>query len=261
MKRDFSHHSYRLLLESLRDLGRQFVCLRDLAGNSSLPPSRQVLLKHDVDRLPSRALALARLEAELGIASTYFFRSPFPRRVVSEVRKLGHEVGYHYEDLCACRGDFDRAWERFARNLAELRRLAEVRSIAAHGSPLHPWDNRTLWSRCDYRSLGIQWEVYLDLPWQDYHYFTDVGRCWDDSRNRRDRPATCRGLPPRTTPPVATADLVALLPSLTGGLVINCHPERWTTSLLGWVQVLCVDQATTMAKRLLAGGLAGSGRP
>ena len=33
--------------------------------------------------------------------------------------------------------------------------------------------------------------------------------------------------------------------------VISTHPERWTASALGWLQVLATDTAISIAKRML----------
>ncbi len=252
MKVDFSHRVWEALLRGLGQAGRDFLTLAQAKQRDDIPFSRRAILKHDVDRLPGRALALARLEASFGVATTYFFRVPFPRRVVQEILDLGHEVGYHYEDLCACRGDAGRAWRRFRRNLEDLRGLAPVEHISAHGSPFHPWDNRELWTRHHhpYHSLGVS-EFYLDLPWDHYHLFTDVGRCWNGRYNRRDRASSALNLPSGCALPASTFDLLALLPRLEGGVVVNCHPERWTSGPLGWTQVLCLDLGVRLVKSIL----------
>lgn len=62
--------------------------------------------RHDVDFSPHRALALAKLEAEQGISSTYFFLfsspfyNPLERNIADLVRQihhLGHEIGLHFD--------------------------------------------------------------------------------------------------------------------------------------------------------------------
>ena len=57
-----------------------------------------------------REKALARLEADRDVPTTYYFRtSTFSPDTAAEVERLGHEVGYHYEDLVKTRGDFEAA--------------------------------------------------------------------------------------------------------------------------------------------------------
>lgn len=61
-----------------------------------------MVLRHDVDELAVNALAMARLEHDMGIAASYYFRivkqSNNPA-VIHQIVQLGHEIGYHYEDL------------------------------------------------------------------------------------------------------------------------------------------------------------------
>lgn len=41
----------------------------------SNPLEKVVILRHDVDRLPGNALKMARLEHEMGVQATYYFRA------------------------------------------------------------------------------------------------------------------------------------------------------------------------------------------
>ncbi|WP_269849870.1 hypothetical protein [Methanosarcina horonobensis] len=71
-------------------------------------PERFVLLRHDVDRMPGRALATAQIEHELGIKATYYFRTSenvFKPDIIRQIRDMGHEIGYHYETLSEAKGD------------------------------------------------------------------------------------------------------------------------------------------------------------
>lgn len=62
--------------------------------------------RHDIDISPQRAVRIAEIEAEEGIQSTYyvqlrsFFYNFFETTVkncITEIRKLGHEVGLHFD--------------------------------------------------------------------------------------------------------------------------------------------------------------------
>jgi len=65
----------------------------------------EMILRHDVDWSPRRALRMARMEADRGIEANYFFlvSSPFynpvhkpTRRIVQRIESLGHHVGLHF---------------------------------------------------------------------------------------------------------------------------------------------------------------------
>ena len=61
-----------------------------------------VILRHDVDRLPGNALKMAGLEHGMDIAATYYFRAvpvSWDEGIIREIAGMGHEVGYHYENL------------------------------------------------------------------------------------------------------------------------------------------------------------------
>jgi len=55
-----------------------------------------------VDRKPGNALKMARLEDEMGIRATYFFRivkESYDEDIIRQIAEMGHEIGYHYENL------------------------------------------------------------------------------------------------------------------------------------------------------------------
>ena len=45
---------------------------------------------------------MAQLEADMGNRGTYYFRivpESFDPQIIENIAELGHEVGYHYEDV------------------------------------------------------------------------------------------------------------------------------------------------------------------
>ena len=94
---DFTLKTYQKLLHHLSSLPCRafaaFVQDASLAG---------IVLRHDVDRLPENSLAFARLQDDLEIRATYYFRivpESFNPRIIEQIAGLRHEVGYHYEDF------------------------------------------------------------------------------------------------------------------------------------------------------------------
>jgi len=63
-------------------------------------PERLLALRHDVDQHPGSALAMARVERDLGLHSSWYvrWRTADPR-VIAALRDAGHSVGFHYETL------------------------------------------------------------------------------------------------------------------------------------------------------------------
>ena len=96
-----------MLLDASLDAGPPFLTVREYPSADELPPAF-IVLRHDVDREPKNALDFARIEADRGVASTYYVRTvekTFDRELVREIESLGHEIGYHYEDMDRVDGD------------------------------------------------------------------------------------------------------------------------------------------------------------
>ena len=52
--------------------------------------------------MPENSLKTAIIEHELGIVGTYYFRNgpeSYDEKIIKQIAELGHEVGYHYENL------------------------------------------------------------------------------------------------------------------------------------------------------------------
>ncbi len=97
--RDFTPDIFKTFLTSFLDQNYSFQTFLDYCRN---PESRTVILRHDVDAKKMNSLFFARLENELGIKGTYYFRivpESFDQRVIKQINDLDHEIGYHYEDV------------------------------------------------------------------------------------------------------------------------------------------------------------------
>jgi hypothetical protein len=89
---------YRELLAAARDGGYRF------AGFEAPPAEGDLLLRHDVDLSLEAAVAMAEVEAELDVSSTWFLMtrsvfynldSPVAQDAVARLRELGHRVAHH----------------------------------------------------------------------------------------------------------------------------------------------------------------------
>jgi len=168
---------------------------------SGIDIPKQIILRHDVDEFPRNSLDTARMEHELGISGTYYFRmvpGSYDEAIIRKIAGMGHEIGYHYETMSQVgnrlsvignRFDsmekeerLDMAYQMFAGNLDKLREIVPVETICMHGSPLSRFDNREIWKKYDYRELGIIGEASMDIDFSKIAYYTDTGRRWDGAR-------------------------------------------------------------------------------
>lgn len=146
---------------------------------------KTVVLRHDVDELAWNALKMAQLEHKHGIRATYFFRivkqSNVPD-VIKQIVTLGHEVGYHYEDLALAQGDEAKAIASFEKNLEYFRKYYPVKSVCMHGSSTSIYDNRLLWKNHSLGEFGLVGEPYLSIDFEKVFYLTDTGYAWDGGK-------------------------------------------------------------------------------
>ena len=111
-------------------------------GSAAEPPC--VLWRHDIDMSVNRAVALARLEEERGVAATYFVRLHAEyynifewsiKAMLQDISARGHEIGLHFEaDPDVKLGDEDVLEEKLERERIILEELtgAPVRAISFH---------------------------------------------------------------------------------------------------------------------------------
>lgn len=222
-------------------------------------PFESLTLRHDVDLKPKNSLRTAKMEAEKGLYGIYYFRAvpeSWDETIIKEIAALGHEIGYHYESLSTCKGDVDKAYEDFCKNLEALRRIVPVGSISMHGSPRSPFDSRDIWKKYDYHSLGIDNEPYLDTDFSKTFYLTDTGRRWDGYKvSVRDK------IPGYQDKWIAdglifhsTDDVIEGLRSgrIPKSLMVTVHPQRWNPFGPAWCKELFLQNAKNILKRAIA---------
>lgn len=212
-------------------------------------PARFAIMRHDVDRRASSSLNTARIEQELGIRTTYYFRmnsSVFRPELIKEIKGMGHEVGYHYEVLGKAKGDHRKAIELFEDELSEFRKVCDVKTICMHGNPLSKFGDRDLWKVYDFRDFGIIGEAYLSSG-KDVAYFSDTGRSWNSKNNMRDF------MPGRGVESSAsnTDEMIELINSnVINRLYILTHPERWGNGI-DWCFNYMMDCTLNTGKKML----------
>lgn len=251
---DFTLSIYHKLLTTLQNEGFAFQPFCELLER---PAGRAVALRHDVDKRPNYALNMARLENHLGICGSYYFRvvqASWDQDIMRQIAEMGHEIGYHYEDLSLCRGDQPEAIRHFEKQLKRFREIADVKTICMHGSPLSKHDNRDLWKHYNYRDYGIIGEPYFDVDFSKVMYLTDTGRRWDggavsvrdkivDSKQKVDSRKKFR----------STKDIIKVASEgrLPEQIMITVHPQRWTDQPGPWLWELVWQNVKNVGKRLI----------
>lgn len=246
---DFTLSSYRKILETLKNSGYVFLTMNEWICK---PGGRFVVIRHDVDRRAGNSLKTAVLEHSMGIRATYYFRmtkGSFKESIIRKISQMGHEVGYHYEDLSRNNGDMEKSISDFRNNLARLRNIAEVSTIAMHGNPSSSVNNLDMWKEKDFTEFGITGEAYLTPDYSSVFYFSDTGRNWR-SNSRTNYRDYASGL--KTDGITGTNDLIGLInKSNPEHLAIMTHPERWNSRFGGYIYYFVRDNFINFAKIIL----------
>jgi len=247
--RDFTLSAYEALLDSLQQADFHFQTFADFLQK---PARRSILLRHDVDDRKLHSLEFAKIQHRRGIVGTYYFRmvpESFDEGVIREIHNMGHEIGYHYEDMDFASGNPHEAIKFFEKHLEKLRKVASVTTICMHGSPKSKYDNKDVWKHYDYKKYDIAGEPYFDLDFSKTFYLTDTGRMWDGHKvSVRDKVVNHFGLTFHST--------FEIIESIRNGkfpdkVMFNFHPQRWTDDSLLWLKEKNTQQIKNLAKYLL----------
>ncbi len=255
---DFTLKTYRKLLMALKNAGYKFLTFEEWC--ESKIDDKIVILRHDIDLKADRSLAIARIEKEYGIKSSFYFRAGKSKKqtnCIKQIVALGHEIGYHYHELSTFKGDYIKSIEYFKNQLAYFRQFYPVRTICMHGSPASKYDNRDLWKQYNYNDFGIVGEPYFDFLAQPQAvYFTDTARMWDGEKyNVRDKAIGERVIQTEEnhTPLIhSTTDLIGWIEtSAATPIMITSHPQRWTENAVEWLLEFIFQSLKNRLKRLL----------
>lgn len=256
---DFTLTKYNQFIQTLKECGYFFLTFEQYCNEKpNLANVRFVIMRHDVDLKAANSLATAKIEHDSEINASYYFRvvpqSNMPE-IINAIADLGHEIGYHYEDMTLCEGDAEKAIEHFKQQLNYFRQFYPVKTICMHGSPRSRFDGRDLWKHYDYHNLGVIGEPYFDVDFSRVFYLTDTGRRWDGfNMSVRDKIPVyqdewvAKGLVYHATDDIIAAAESGVLPKQ---MMITTHPQRWTEKKSDWMVELFSQSAKNVVKKLL----------
>jgi hypothetical protein len=173
---EYSSTRFRKFLEGLQSDNFSIISLDDYVEGRIDSQKVNVFLRHDVDISLPRTVNMARIQKELGIQSTYFFRLHAEKYTFEEaqpvIKKLtedGFKIGLHYETLSVAQGDKQKAIELLASDIARLREFAPISAVAAHGQK--HYKNQTIWEDVDKETL----QIYSAYDMKSDLYLSDAG--------------------------------------------------------------------------------------
>jgi len=196
-----------------------------LARPTPSPPF--AILRLDVDYREAHSVHMAYLARRHNLYGSFYFRhrrGTFNLDAMHEIAAMGHEVGYHFETLDTCKGDFEAAERLFLDHLKWLRAAGlTIRTVAAHGSPptaatYH--SNLDLVARSPrlLQESHLLGETTLNIDFTQVRYVSDANWRWRRYEHFR---------PGMQGEPTSLAEIIRELPFRDMGLYITFHPQQW----------------------------------
>ncbi len=104
---------------------------------------RNIILRHDIDFCPEKALEIAKIEYGIGVKSTYFvllsteFYNVFSKessRMFSEILDMGHHLGLHFDEQRYQRSSIEQIKEHIYNEKEILERAlrTQIRVVSMH---------------------------------------------------------------------------------------------------------------------------------
>jgi hypothetical protein len=149
-----------------------------------------IILRHDVDYTLNGVMQIALIEHDLGISSTFMFRvhaheynlfTPHVFRMVSDLRKLGHEIGLHLEAMTVGRalGLDPVALAAKEKALLEMMFGGEIASTSEHRDISHVVHETPYFHEiCDPASLGFRHYGMGERYFRKMKYLSDSNGVW-----------------------------------------------------------------------------------
>lgn len=199
-----------------------------------------LILKHDVEDTPEKALNLAKIEAKYGHKGVYYIQAYLMTEknipVFNEIKELGHEVSYHHDVMDATEGNINEALRVFNNNRKVFEKYGfPLLTVCQHGNPIAKrigyHSNRDFFRNeyiknqiPDICEIMVDYKQRIDV---DYKYISDAGYSWkmifdpenNDITENSDKDTV-----------IGSLDNVIEFIKNHSAVIISTHPHRWCKS-------------------------------
>lgn len=197
-----------------------------------------IILKHDVETNPVKALRLAQIEHKYGHCGSYYVQAYLlntPRyvRTLKKIQELGHEVSYHHDVMDSAKGNIADAIEEFDVNLKKFNdENFDAVTVCQHGNPVIKREGYTS-NRDFFRDASVQlrysgiYDIMVNYKEQinvRYKYISDAGYGWKvifDPETNDVVPSDDKNIP------IESIDEIVGMARGKTPLIISTHPHRW----------------------------------
>ncbi|MCF8367453.1 MAG: hypothetical protein K9G76_00325 [Bacteroidales bacterium] len=261
MTLDFTLKKYQQIIESIADSKYKVVTVKDYI-ESDIKPSNAIIIRHDVDLDADYQLQFARLESDLGIHTSYYFRhieKIYKQPIINQIYELGHEVGYHYEVITKAKGDKNKAIDLFKKELSDFQRNWHTKTVCPHGgsfvenvdgyalkdivklipkllsktSVFSNWTNFNIWKENKFSDFKLTGDAYDSIDFSGILYLSDTGRSWDKKYKRLDKVESLINPQYHIS---SSNDIIKLIgKGEVDKIYLLVHFEQWKNTFLDWL--------------------------
>lgn len=255
----FVYNEWDNFLKKLSENG-----IHSISADSALKNRKKqfLILKHDVETNPSKALDLARIENKYGHCGVYYVQAYLLNNqknieILQKIKDLGHEVSYHHDVMDSNSGNLEKALEEFNKNkdLFENNGFI-INTVCQHGNPVAQRNGYTS-NRDFFRSeavkkkFGYIAEIMVDYRKKtnvDFRYISDAGYGWKVIYD------------PETNDIVDSSDKDIKLENLDkvldfllseSAIIISTHPHRWNSNIFNAAAKTIVFKTIRITTRIL----------
>lgn len=227
------------------------------------PERSFVILKHDVETNPTKALQLAQIENKYSLKGSYYVQAYLLNNcqnveVLKHIQELGHEVSYHHDVMDSSKGDFQQAARDFQRNVDMFENKGfHVQTVCQHGNPVIERVGYS--SNRDFFRDAVIAERYQHITeimvnfrerlGREFKYISDAGYGWKiiyDPENN--------DIVESDDKDIALKNLDGVMEVIENGfsVIVSTHPHRWNSSVITAKSKSCMFTAIkAMAKMIL----------
>lgn len=232
----FTYNNWEQFCKKLNESGINSVTASSLLVESYDQPF--LVLKHDVETSPEKALNMAKIENKYNHKGTYYVQgyllnSQRNISILREIQKLGHEVSYHHDVMDSNKGNVNKALVEFKNYVKMFESQGFlIKTVCQHGNPLVERlgynSNRDFFrQKCIQEQFSNVFEIMVNFKEKilsDYLYFSDAGRKYkliydpinNDINDYSDKDIEVNGL----------SGMFSYFKN--NNCILSVHPHRWS---------------------------------
>lgn len=277
MSLDFTFNKYAEIIGAIASSDYEVITIENYILRKELPP-KYIIIRHDVDLDPYYQLKFADLENTNNIFTSYYFRyieTIYKEDVITKIKNLGHEVGYHYEVFTKAKGNPEEAILIFREEQDEFAAHWKSKTVCPHGGSFVDNQNgyalkdiikllpkllsgKTLfskhvnfdmWDKHSFEDFNIIGDAYRSIDFSDILYLSDTGRSWDQRYKRLDRVDS--NINPHYNVKSSDDIIQIIKTGKVNKIYLLIHFEQWKDNFKDWMGWYAAQVIRRTGKRLI----------